>query len=232
MQQPVDPMKVKLLDAMLDHVVFDGWSSAAFDAAVADLNLDPLHAQTMCPRGAVDLAILFHQRGDDAMAAAMGQADLADMRYSEKVAHAIWLRLEAIEDKEAVRRGTTLFALPHMAPDGAKLIWGTADKIWQVLGDTSDDVNWYTKRATLSGVYGSVVLYWLGDTSEGHEATRDFINRRIENVMQFEKVKAGINNSPTLKPFTGPLARMASMIKAPNRIPDIDFPGIWRGEQS
>ena len=66
-----------------------------------------------------------------------------------------------------VRRGTTLFALPHHAAEGAKLIWGTADAIWTALGDTSDDVNWYTKRATLSAVYGSVVLFWLGETEAG-----------------------------------------------------------------
>jgi len=231
MQQPVDPAKLQLLDAILDHVPFDGWSSAAFDAAVVQTKFEPAHAATLCPRGAVDLAILFHKRGDDDMVAAIGSADLQDMRYSEKVAHAIWLRLEAITDKEAVRRGTTLFTLPHMAPDGAKLLWGTADRIWNALGDTSDDVNWYTKRATLSGVYGSVVLYWLGDTSEDYSATKDFIARRIENVMQFEKFKANINGNPTLKPFTGPLARMAGMIKAPNRVPDVDFPGMWKGDR-
>jgi ubiquinone biosynthesis protein COQ9 len=53
------------------------------------------------------------------------------------------------------------------AADGAKAIWGTADRIWTALGDTSDDLNWYTKRATLSAVYGSTVLYWLGDDSPG-----------------------------------------------------------------
>ena len=232
MQPPVDPVKSQLLEAILGHVAFDGWSSAAFDAAVTELELDPSHARTLCPRGAVDLAILFHHRGDDVMAAAMGSENLSEMRYSEKVAHAIWLRLDVVDEKEAVRRGTTLFSLPHMAPDGAKLIWGTADRIWQVLGDTSDDVNWYTKRATLSGVYGSVVLYWLGDNSDDHEATKAFISRRIENVMQFEKFKANINNNSSLKPFTGPLARMASFIKAPNTMPNVDFPGVWRDERS
>ena len=71
--------------------------------------------------------------------------------------------------------------LPHMAPEGARLIWGTADRIWTALGDTSDDVNWYTKRATLSGVYAAVVLYWLGDDSTDGQATRAFIDRRISD---------------------------------------------------
>ncbi len=224
-----DPLKLQLLDAALTHVAFDGWSPATFEAAVAEVGIDPAHAATLCPRGAVDLAILSHQQGDAAMIAAMRAADLGDMRYSEKVAHAIRLRLAAVPDKEAVRRATALFALPHMSPDGARLIWGTADAIWTALGDTSDDINWYSKRATLSAVYGSVVLYWLGDTSPDGAATDAFIDRRIADVMQFEKVKAQLRDNPLLKPLTGPLGQLAARVKAPRQMPDFDdLPGMWR----
>jgi len=87
------------------------------------------------------------------------------------------------------------------------LIWGTCDAIWSALGDPSRDYNWYSKRATLSGVYGSTVLYWLGDTSDGDSATQEFLDRRIDNVMQFEKVKGQIRKSPSLmKLLSGPRA--------------------------
>jgi ubiquinone biosynthesis protein COQ9 len=226
--QSADPAKAALLAAALPHVAFDGWSPATFNAAAAETGLPVEHARTLCPRGAVDLAALFHQQGDAAMVAAVAAANLKDMRYRDKVAFAVRARIDAISDKEAVRRGTSLFALPHMAPTGAQLIWGTADKIWEALGDTSRDVNWYTKRATLSGVYASVVLYWLGDDSTGAQATDAFINRRIDNVMQFEKVKAAVRDNPLLKPVTGPLGRLLGAIKAPTKIPDVDLPGIWR----
>lgn len=218
-----DPMLIALLDAAEVHVPFDGWSQTTFDAAVAEVGMNPAHAKTLCPRGAADLAVAYHLRGDARMVAALDADDLDEMRFRDRVAHAIRVRL-ADADKEIVRRGSALFALPHMAADGAKLIWGTADAVWTALGDTSDDVNWYTKRATLSAVYGSVVLFWLGDDGTGLD---DFIDRRIDNVMQFEKVKAQVNENPLLKPLTGPLARMASMIKAPARIPDVDLPGVW-----
>ncbi|MDG1867745.1 MAG: COQ9 family protein [Yoonia sp.] len=218
-----DPMLIALLDAAEVHVPFDGWSQTTFDAAVAEVGMNPAHAKTLCPRGAADLAVAYHLRGDARMVAALDADDLDEMRFRDRVAHAIRVRL-ADADKEIVRRGSALFALPHMAADGAKLIWGTADSVWTALGDTSNDVNWYTKRATLSAVYGSVVLFWLGDDGTGLD---DFIDRRIDNVMQFEKVKAQVNKNPLLKPLTGPLARMASMIKAPARIPDVDLPGVW-----
>jgi len=228
---PGDPILEQLLDAALPHVAFDGWSQDTFDAAVAEAGIDPEVAKTTCPRGAVNLAIAYHHRGDAAMVAALGAAELSDMRFRDKIAHAVRLRLQVIDDKEAVRRGTTLFALPHMAADGTKLIWGTADAIWNALGDSSRDVNWYTKRMTLSAVYSSVTLFWLGDDSPDLQATDAFIDRRIDNVMQFEKLKAKAKASPLLKPLTGALGRIMGSLKAPEAASDPNLPGVWRDPQ-
>ena len=221
-----DP-KEKLLDAALMHVPFDGWSDMTFRAAVADSGVDETVARAICPRGAVDLAVAYHHRGDRLMLQALKAEDLKAMRFRDRIARALRLRLEVVEDKEAVRRGTTLFALPQYAPDGAKLIWGTCDQIWTALGDTSDDINWYTKRATLSGVYSATVLYWLGDTSDGHAATWDFLDRRIDNVMQIEKLKAQVNGNPALSRLMAGPNWLLSQIKAPPRFPKTDFPGSW-----
>lgn len=224
MNKPSD----EILDAARMHVPFDGWSEVSFVAAVSDTDVPMAEARALFPRGAVDLAVAFHKRSDAALAETLATADLSAMRFRDRVAHAVRLRLEMIEDdKEAVRRGATLFALPMHAADGAKLIWGTADVIWTGLGDTSDDLNWYTKRGTLSGVYSSVVLYWLGDTSEGHKATWDFLDRRIDNVMMIEQVKARVRSNAMLKPLTEGLGRLSAMVKPPrSRAPD-NLPGRW-----
>ncbi|MCV6584134.1 MAG: COQ9 family protein [Marinibacterium sp.] len=215
-----------LLDAALLHVAFDGWSDATFQAAIADTGVDPVLAEAALPRGAVDLALAFHARGDAVMLDRIRDADFTDMKFRDKVAAAVRFRLEAVDDKEAVRRGVTLFALPHLAADGAKAIWGTADLIWDALGDRSDDYNWYSKRATLSGVYSSVVLFWLGDDSTDHQATWEFLDRRIDNVMQIEKLKARVNDSPLLKPLMAGPNWLLGRIKAPMRMPNPDLPGM------
>ncbi|MEL6585076.1 MAG: COQ9 family protein [Pseudomonadota bacterium] len=222
-------VKTRLLDAALPHVPFDGWSEGTFRLAVTDASLTPAQARAICPRGAVDLALAFHDRGDTQMIARLKAANLEDMRFRDRVAFAVRTRLEiAEEDKEAVRRGVTLFALPIHAADGAKAIWGTADAIWDTLGDTSSDVNWYTKRAILSGVYSSTTLFWLGDESEDHADTWGFLDRRIANVMQFEKVKSRAKDSPVLQRLmVGPNA-LLSRIRAPAKMPRGDLPGWWR----
>ena len=63
MTAPNDPAKDKLLNAILPHVAFDGWAPAAFEMAVAEVAIDPTYTQTLCPRGAVDLAVAYHTRG-------------------------------------------------------------------------------------------------------------------------------------------------------------------------
>ncbi len=226
MTPPKADPKDQLLDAAMMHVPFDGWSSATFNAAIKDSGLDPALARAVCPRGAVDLAVAYHRRGDAKMLEGLAQADLSQMRFRDRIAKAVRLRLEA-GDREAIRRGSTLFALPHHAPEGAGLIWETSDKIWTALGDTSDDVNWYSKRATLSGVYSATLLYWLGDASEGHQATWSFLDRRIDDVMQIEKLKAQVRESPTLSRLMAGPNWLLSHIKAPRGQQDPDLPGRW-----
>ncbi|MEL7114920.1 MAG: COQ9 family protein [Pseudomonadota bacterium] len=222
----MEPIKQQLLDAILIHVAFDGWSSTAFEAAISDSDIDPTVARTVCPRGALDLAVAYHQQGDAAMLDALEGADLEAMRIRDRVSFAIKARLMTA-DKEAVRRGAVLFALPQNAAEGSRLIWGTADAIWTALGDTSTDGNWYSKRAILSGVYSSVVLYWLGDDSEGHRNTWDFLDRRIDNVMQIEKVKGQMRSNPLTKGFAAGVDALMGMVKAP-RTRD-DLPGTYSG---
>lgn len=222
----MDDAKTKILDASLPHVTFDGWSKETFEAAIEDAGVDPALAQSLYPRGALDLAVAFHKRGDAQMVARLQSENLLSLRFRDRIATAVRFRLEAAGlDKEAVQRGTSFFAMPLNAPEGGKLIWGTADAIWTALGDQSKDHNWYTKRATLSGVYGATVLYWLGDDSEDHAATWEFLDRRIENVMQFEKVKEQVNANPlTAKLMTGP-NWLLSQLKAPATGFDANLPG-------
>lgn len=220
-------LKDRLLDAALIHVPFDGWSDATLRAAATDLGVTAADARAACPRGAIDLAIAFHRRGDDAMRARLDATDLSAMRFRDRIAMAVRFRLEAVDDREAVRRGATLFALPQNAAAGAQLIWGTADAIWSALGDTSEDVNWYTKRATLSGVYSATVLYWLGDDSPGHQATWDFLDRRIADVMRIEEAKARIRKSPVLSKLMAGPSWFGSRIRPPRNATRDDLPGSW-----
>ena len=208
------------------HVAFDGWTESTFQAAAADIGMEREAARMIYPRGALDLAVAYHKAGDAAMRAALEDEDLTELRFRDRVAHAVRLRLETA-DREVIRRGATLFSLPQHSATGASLIWGTADAIWSALGDSSTDGNWYSKRAILAGVYGATVLYWLGDESEGQARSWEFLDRRIDNVMQFEKTKAQLRENPLTRPFMAGTDRLMARLRAPSQGPQAGMPGSW-----
>ncbi|MEM9047354.1 MAG: COQ9 family protein [Pseudomonadota bacterium] len=212
----LDDLRARLVAAALPHVPFDGWSSATLAAAAADEDVDLATARSVFPRGGVDMALAFHYAGDRDLAEALASGGLAHLRYSERVAHAVRRRLEMADPhKEAVRRSTSLFALPIYTGEGARAIWHTADTIWKGLGDSATDYNWYTKRMTLSGVISATLLFWLGDTSAGNARSWDFLDRRIADVMRIESMRATIERNPVGRAMMAGPKALLSVIRAP-----------------
>jgi ubiquinone biosynthesis protein COQ9 len=188
---PSARFRARLLDAFPPHAAEQGWTEAAFKAAAKEAGLSEGEAALACPKGAVDLIDAFAERADAAMLAGLDDLDLPNMRLRAKVRAAVQLRLEAQADyKRAARAMTRALTRPDRAPEAARILWRTADKIWRALGDASTDGNFYSKRAILSGVLASTYARWFSDDSADHEATWSFLDARIDNVMQFEKVKA------------------------------------------
>jgi ubiquinone biosynthesis protein COQ9 len=226
---PVAEAREKVVEAALPHVAFDGWSDKTLSYAVDDAGVDPSIARLAFPRGGVDLALAYHYACDAKLTEALAHADLLGLRFRDRIAHAVFMRLEMLSrDREAVRRAAALFALPIYAADGARAIWHTADTIWTALGDDSRDYNWYTKRATLSGVYSASLLYWLGDETLDMEATRAFVRRRIDDVMQFESVKAKVAANPLAAAVLKGPQRILDRVRAPGDSGTADLPGRWR----
>jgi ubiquinone biosynthesis protein COQ9 len=189
------PTRDALLQAMLPLVVFDGWSAATLASAARDAGIDSDAVVAAFPGGAVDALELFLKHGDAATEDAIEQLPLAQMKIREKVAAGVMARLHWAQPyKEAVRSGLTTLALPQHAPTGLTALYNTVDTIWFAIGDRSTDMNFYSKRALLAGVYSSTLLIWLDDASEDLEVTRRFLDRRIADVMQIEKGKHWLKN--------------------------------------
>ena len=70
-----DDVKTRLLEAAKTHVPFDGWSETAFRAAVQEAEVEPGLAKAVCPRGAIDLALAYHEQGDMEMIRRIEETD-------------------------------------------------------------------------------------------------------------------------------------------------------------
>lgn len=181
---PSDLFLARLTDAMLELAPDSGWTQATLSRAAEKAGLTPGQALLAAPNGVADVLEAFGQRAARAAGAGIKAAD--NLKVREKVRAGVKGWLGALgAHKTAVKRAATT---PANLLTGPKGLWAAADAIWAALGDKSTDYNWYTKRMTLSAVLASTLAAWMGTDDEAQ--VDEFLDRRIENVMQFEKLKA------------------------------------------
>ena len=188
---PLEQLRRKLALAVGENAVFDGWTRAAVDSAAGQLGVDPVQARLAVPKSQAGMIDLYIQEVDRALEAHFTPERLAGMKIREKIRSLVWQRLQIqAPAREAVRRALAILSMPQNVPLALRISWRTADLMWRIAGDTSTDFNHYTKRMTLGAVYGSTLLVWLDDQSEGCADTAAFLDRRIDDVMKIEKLKA------------------------------------------
>ncbi len=196
-----------------ENAVFDGWTAKAVEAAAAQHGIDPAQARLAFGDKPIDLVEAYVGAVDAAMADAFPPERIAAMKIRDRITELVWARFTIMEPaREAVRSALAILAMPQNAPRGAKLGWRTADRIWRMAGDTATDFNHYTKRITLGAVYSSTLLAWLDDKSEGSSESRAFLDRRIANVMSFEKFKAQWKGDELRRPS---IARFLGRLRYP-----------------
>ena len=174
--------RARLIEAALPDVPFDGWTGRALRHAARRIELPEAAALALFPRGAPDMITEFSHWADrqmlERLAAAPDEASL-----SRRVALALRLRFEVLLPwREALRRALAVLALPSNVPLGLRLLYDTVDAIWYGVGDQATDFSFYTKRATLAGIYAATTLYWLDDRSPDFADTREFIDRRLADL--------------------------------------------------
>ena len=201
-----DRMEQAVLDAAVQRAPALGWNGRMVRAACEANGLSRGDEELLFPNSARDLAALLSRRHDDRAMAALAEVDPKTLKIRERIARAVSARMEAgAADLEATRRCAAFLALPTNADLGLKLAWETADLLWNWAGDTATDWNHYSKRAILSGILiPALTMRWF----DGKDAADAFVARRIENVMAFEKWKAGKDFDAPLRKMTDALSRL------------------------
>lgn len=197
-----------VIDTILAHVPFDGWTTRALHLALAEAGLHPDDAALLFPGGAGDLVEAFCDLADRRMVLDVAAMDPPPARLSDGVRAAIALRLARNRGhKEAIRRAVSVLALPHHARIATFCAARTVDAIWRAAGDRSTDFSWYTKRASLAALYGATLLFWLRDPSPAEADTLAFLDRRLGDLGRIGALRRGAE--ALLARFTPPAWRPA-----------------------
>ena len=187
----LDEVRAALAPILPRHAAFDGWRREAVTMAAEQCGIDAGIAALAFPGGAMEMIDAWFESIDARMREALPQEKLATLSIRMRITTLVETRLTLLaRDREALRRAQAVMAVPRNAAAAARLGWRAADVMWRAAGDESTDLNHYTKRLTLAGVYAATLLVFVDDESEDWAETRAFLARRIEGVMRFERAKA------------------------------------------
>lgn len=211
----LDEIRVALAPLLGRHAGFDGWSDAAVHAAADELGVDRDVAMLAFKDKAIDMIDAWIEGVDLELARRLPPEKLSAMKIRDRITALLATRLEIMApDRESLRRALAIMAMPQNLAKAAKMGWRSADRMWRLAGDTSSDFNHYTKRMTLSAVYASTISVFVNDDSENFADSRAFLDRRIDNVMQFEKVKF---QAKQRKEYVPSLSRFIGRLRYPAR---------------
>jgi ubiquinone biosynthesis protein COQ9 len=189
MPKDIQKIQDRIIEALLPAVPFDGWSKGALSAAAVSSGYEAGMADAVFPGGLKDAVTHFADWADRMMLTRLESVDPETLKIRDRISAAVLTRFEILQPhREALRMAMSYLAMPHHGVHGAKMLWRTADRIWIWAGDTAQDYNHYTKRTLLSGVISTTTLAWLNDSDPSLAATKDFLARRIENVMSLGRV--------------------------------------------
>ena len=205
-------LKENIVAAALKHAAFDGFTDKVLEQAGKEVGADRETIAELFPDGPLSLVEAFSVSVDAEMEKRLKEKDITAMKIRERIKQAVLTRFDILRpSKEAARRAAAMLTLPPHIPLATKLLYRTMDSMWRAAGDTSTDFNFYTKRGILAGVYSSTLLRWFTDQDPDEKSTREFLDARIENVMQFEKFKAKVREKtkdfPGIADFLGKFAK-------------------------
>lgn len=210
----LDEVRTFLAPILPRHAAFDGWRPEAVAMAASEGKVDVEIAQLAFPGGAMDMIDAWFSSIDAGMLEALPPEKLVTMSIRQRIVALVTARLTLLaRDREALRRALAVMALPQNSVRAARLGWRSADVMWRAAGDSATDLNHYSKRLTLAGVYAATLLVFVDDESDDWADSRAFLDRRIEGIMRFERAKAkwkGIGGGERLS-----LARFIGRLRYP-----------------
>lgn len=186
-QHKISEKQAAVLPALLAEAAFGGWNDASLHKACGG----ELESKLLFPQGISDAVVAYTTALNDEMEAhCLNLPGFATLKIRQKIREGLWFRLQSHQrHREATLQLMSYYALPHHLPAASQHAWAMADRLWYLAGDTATDYNYYTKRTLLAGIYSASLFCFVTDHTPDLQTTSGFLDRRIENVMQFESLK-------------------------------------------
>ena len=193
-------MKTKILTSSLEYAKEVGFTDDALSKGCISHGLSP-SSVGMFGRGAYDLVDFAMDKWYYQMRQELDDLELSKVGVRERLKIGINIRLSY--QKPYIEYWAAAMALgihPVYINNTLHKIHKISDHLWFVAGENmtqyhnSTDINWYTKRAYLSGIYAATELYFIQDKSQDFKDTNEFLHDRLTEMLNSGNAAETVQN--------------------------------------
>ena len=183
-----------LIRAALEQIASEGWTLRTLSKAEEAKGWDKGTYQAYFPAGLSDFKKAFAAYIDNGMHAAIKkQRNFSPLKVREKIFTCVMARLHVMAaHRAAVQRLLAHNMMPWNKPQALNALAQACDSMWRLAGDKSHDMNYYSKRALLMGVYAKTIACFVNDESQDFSDTQNYLKQQIENVLRFGQTIATV----------------------------------------
>jgi ubiquinone biosynthesis protein COQ9 len=179
-----DPLNIKksILEKAVEFIPEDGFTSEALSRAAVSIGYSAITAG-MFENGGYALIDHVMQKASLHMSDEMEKLDLQSVSVNDRIIQGVMFRIHFISQfYPKWSQAMAIGALPQNLPYTIKSLAIMADELWWLAGDRSTDINWYSRRALLIGIYTATETFSLTDTSKDFAETKEFLIRRVNEI--------------------------------------------------
>lgn len=184
-----DKARLALLIEIKKLLTENNWSDEMLENAEEKIGVEKGYRHILYPEGIAQIVMAFENMLDQEMLDILSNT-VKPKKIRDLIALALETRLMKVAGKNLILKSSGFFILPSNVLVGSKVAWNTCDLIWKYAGDKSKDMNYYSKRSLLLGVYLSSSAFFLADESKDHKETMNFIKNALDNIVNIASFKS------------------------------------------
>ena len=188
--------KNRFLKEFLVISSINGWNLDSFEKTKKKLKFNSDLANKLFTNKLDDLILFYYFSTNDQLSKIYTKRRFNKKSIRLSILNAIKIKFELLnKNKDSVKKSSIFLSNPSKQFLSGKIIYKTVDHIWKLIGDLSNDYNFYTKRAILASIYSFAMIMWLNDKNKNLDKTFNFLEKSIMNMNVVSNIKSKLKET-------------------------------------
>ena len=180
--QKFQDQRIEFIETLHNLLPYYRWDMQLIHEVEAECGFESNYHYVIFGDDIADIVDFYEKWQDDLMLKFL-KDEQQITKVRDKIAKAVKIRIAKCSSIIHHKKNRDYFLQFQTAAQMPKIVWRSSDVIWRYAGDKSIDFNYYSKRAILSSLYISSIMYYIANCSDNNEKFEQFVDQAIAKIL-------------------------------------------------